>query len=294
MRSLLRDRLGAPGILAIVALVFAAAGGAYAAEVGLNKKQKKQVQNIAKSMAGKPGATGPAGPPGPAGPAGPAGSQGVQGPAGNAGAAGPTGPTGPTGLKGATGATGPTGTTGATGTAGATGATGPEGVCSTVSACVLPTGVTETGSWGFNGVPKDEAPETLEKALAEQINAPIPFTVPLASELAASAVHYLDKGFPTGATAEETENCPGTAAQPKAKIGHLCVYVAEGSERLVNFTPPATYQLVDVVKAGSAGAEAGASRSGSIVKLNILPAEFWPETAAFGAYAYGTYAVSGP
>jgi hypothetical protein len=41
MLSYARKRLGIPGIISVIALVFALIGGAYAAGPGLNSKQKK-------------------------------------------------------------------------------------------------------------------------------------------------------------------------------------------------------------------------------------------------------------
>jgi hypothetical protein len=114
MLSLLRNRFGVPGVIAVIALVFAMLGGAYAATQssrtgGLTAKQKKEVKAIAKSFQG----TGPAGPAGPTGPAGPAGPQGAAG------------------------------TAGAKGDQGEPGADGETGFTET-----LPEGETETGAWG--------------------------------------------------------------------------------------------------------------------------------------------------
>jgi hypothetical protein len=189
MLSRLHNKLGTAGlVVAIVALVAALAGTAIAA-AGLNSKQKKEVTKIAKKYAGKPGATGPAGPQGPAGPAGTKGETG---------AVGPQGPTGPKG---------------------AAGPEGPEGVCST-SNCVLPAGVTETGTFlapgGF-------------MTIAEPTPAPanISFNIPLKS---APQLRYIPAAesnpFPT--------ECPGSVAEPKAEPGTLCLYAA--SEEHFGFT----------------------------------------------------------
>jgi hypothetical protein len=70
--------------VAILALVLAMVGGAYAAG-GLTKSQEKQVTKIAKKFAGKPGAPGATGPAGPAGPRGGNGAQGEPGPKGEKG-----------------------------------------------------------------------------------------------------------------------------------------------------------------------------------------------------------------
>jgi hypothetical protein len=65
--------LGTGGLLvAVLALIVALGGGAYAASVGLTARQKKEVIKIAKQFP-RPGAEGPRGPQGPTGPQGPAG-----------------------------------------------------------------------------------------------------------------------------------------------------------------------------------------------------------------------------
>jgi hypothetical protein len=94
MFSILRNRFGVPGALAVVALVLAMVGGAYAA-AKLTGKQKKEVEKIAKKFAGKQGPRGPAGLPGPAGAPG---KNGAQGPIGPEGPEGPMGPEGQTGF----------------------------------------------------------------------------------------------------------------------------------------------------------------------------------------------------
>jgi hypothetical protein len=78
----LREPFGKAGLtVAILALVMALVGGAYAAG-GLTKSQEKQVTKIAKKYAGKPGAagaTGPAGTPGTNGANGSPGKNGTNG-----------------------------------------------------------------------------------------------------------------------------------------------------------------------------------------------------------------------
>jgi hypothetical protein len=99
MFSSMSRRISPAGVVAVVALVFAMIGGAYAASGGLTGKQKKEVKKIAKSFQGK----------GPTGPAGPAGSAGAVGAKGDAGANGVTGPAGPAGPEGKQGEEGPEG-----------------------------------------------------------------------------------------------------------------------------------------------------------------------------------------
>ncbi|HEX5592066.1 MAG TPA: hypothetical protein VFX35_01820 [Solirubrobacterales bacterium] len=96
MFSRIHQKLGTAGfVIAIVALIMALGGAAYAALPGLNSKQKKEVKKIAKGLVapGPAGATGPAGAPGPAGAKGDAGAVGGTGPQGEKGEKGDTGPT---------------------------------------------------------------------------------------------------------------------------------------------------------------------------------------------------------
>jgi hypothetical protein len=83
----LKDRLGVPGVIAVVALVFAMAGGAWAASGKLTSTQKKEVKKIAKSVA-KPGPQGPQGQGGSQGSAGKDGTNGSNGSNGTNGQAG--------------------------------------------------------------------------------------------------------------------------------------------------------------------------------------------------------------
>jgi hypothetical protein len=80
---------------------------------------------------------------------------------------------------------------------------GPEGVCSTAN-CKLPKGVTETGVWAAR--PAENETQVY----------PISFAIPLASELDSSHVHIA----PNAA-------CSGTAQEPKAESGNLCLYIGE-------------------------------------------------------------------
>lgn len=89
----IREPFGKAGLtVAILALVFAMAGGAWAA-TGLNSKQKKEVTKIAKKFAGKPGAAGAAGANGTNGTAGTNGTKGDTGAAGSNGTNGTNGKT---------------------------------------------------------------------------------------------------------------------------------------------------------------------------------------------------------
>lgn len=211
MISRVHKKLGTAGfLLSIIALSAVLAGGVAWASGGLTKQQEKRVTQIAKSVAkkgpkGDKGEAGPAGPAGPTGTAGKDGSNGAVGATGATGAAGTTGAAGATGTTGVKGATGATGVTGATGT---TGVTGPEGICST-AACKLPSGVTETGTWAFNGSLSDGG-----------VLVPVSFNIPLAASLAPAKMK-------TGAN--DPTDCAGSVAAPTAAPGFLCAYGTGGT-----------------------------------------------------------------
>jgi len=219
MVSMLRNRLGMPGVIAAIALVFAMIGGAYAASGGLTAKQKKEVKTIARGFQGT----------GPIGPQGPAGGNGKDGAAGAQGLQGPTGNTGP---KGATGDTGPKGATGDTGPKGATGDTGPQGNSGETGFTeTLPSGKTETGV--VAGYIEYEAGGFAESFI------PISFPIPLAEKLPAEptngSAQVKEVGYDgTNGIGTEHEQCPGKAEKPKAKKGFLCVYLTVQTVSFVN------------------------------------------------------------
>lgn len=296
MSSLIRNRLGVPGLIAVVALVFAMVGGAWAAKKYVITSTNQIKPSVLKQLK-VPGPAGPAGAAGPAGPAGPAGAAGAPG---ADGIDGKNGATGATGLKGATGASGPTGATGTAGVTGATGATGagatgPTGATGNIGPVLL-SGFTETGAWSFGTINAKEAPSTPpvteEEVLARfaegqkyKLFVPISFAIPLAAEIAGANVHLILKG---GSHA----SCPGTAADPKAAAGHLCVYAGDNSSVsnlaaeplpiLNTFTPQVggIFKLDTTPNTGP-----GASKSGARLSFNIFEA---------GAFAYGSWAVTAP
>jgi hypothetical protein len=209
MFSTLRTRFGIPGVISVIALVFALVGGAYAANNSSSGGKATASAKAKKGPRGPKGATGPAGPAGAQGPAGPAGAKGDAGANGSNGAAGPTGPTGAAGAKGATGA------------AGATGATGFSGFTAT-----LPSGKTETGTWG----------EERGGILTSEIVEPISFSIPLAA--GSEKAFFLSPeeieleegvGFEAG--------CTGSVEQPTAPAETLCVYTAEENNTKIVLPP---------------------------------------------------------
>ncbi|MDX6603377.1 MAG: hypothetical protein QOF13_2579 [Solirubrobacterales bacterium] len=206
MFSTLCTRFGIPGVISVIALVFAMLGGAYAASDSGSGGKATASAKAKKGPRGPKGATGPAGSAGPQGPAGPAGAKGDAGANGAAGAVGPTGPTGLQGNKGTTGATGPTGATGATGLSGFTE--------------TLPPGKTETGTWGGSF--------SEQSSVEKQI--PISFPIPLA---APGEAFFLNQEETDEVEINEEPGeggCAGTVAKPTAPPGVLCVYTAEESD----------------------------------------------------------------
>jgi hypothetical protein len=124
--KVMRNRFGIPGVISVLALVFAMLGGAYAAS--------QQEGGKASVSSAKRGPRGPRGPKGPTGDQGPGGPQGLAGVNGKNGATGPRGATGPEGP------TGPTGPAGSPWTGGGT----------------LPPGETEVGTFSVKVTGSDE------------------------------------------------------------------------------------------------------------------------------------------
>ncbi len=227
----LRNRFGIPGVISVIALVFAMLGGAYAASNNGGGKATA-------SAKAKRGPRGPKGATGPAGAQGPAGANGKDGAAGKDGSAGIQGSQGLPGKsvavnnysgpecagseEGATvevagepatkkyvcdGEEGSPGSPGSPWTAGGT----------------LPGGATETGVWVVAKSGADGAGGML---------APISFTIPLAAPLEGAEVHYINPaGKEVRIDEEEAElleftstACLGTVDAPSATSGNLCIY----------------------------------------------------------------------
>jgi hypothetical protein len=253
----LRERFGTAGLLvAVIALIFALAGGAYAASGGLNAKQKKEVKKIAKSFQGK----------------GPKGDTGASGPAGSAGPPGPAGAAGKDGAPGAPGADGIDGKDGKNGENGACSVANPE--------CVLPSGATETGSWFSDG-----SEQYVALSFPLQLEAPIDSNSGCEEEAAArtNSCHVFYIG-PNGheinpGTGEEetvaTAECSGSAEAPTAEPGNLCVYTGHASELL-----GLSQAIFDI---GGAGNEVGTSVAGAL--MQVFPLGATP-------LAFGTWAVT--
>jgi hypothetical protein len=189
MFSILRRQFGIPGVVAVVALVFAMLGGAYAA--------KKQGFVITKLSQIKPSVRNQ--------------------------------------LKGKQGAPGPKGDAGAKGDSGAPGAGGSPGSPWTIGG-VVPSGETLVGSWSA-----ENQWATAENNVQGFYRVPISFGIPVSS---APTVRLFSSGLmfsikpdgelvlPPGTETEFKALCPGSASDPQAKPGNLCIYLGEAENAL--------------------------------------------------------------
>ncbi|HWW66841.1 MAG TPA: hypothetical protein VNY83_02550 [Solirubrobacterales bacterium] len=231
----LHKRLGTAGlILSVAALVLALTGAAFAASGALTAKQKKEVKAIAKGLVG----TGPEGKQGPAGTNGTNGKDGANGTPGTNGTNGKTvlhgsgAPSVGVGTEGdfyidttANKIYGPKTTVWGSGTElkgkeGSPWTTGGTLPASTEPGCPC----TETGTW------------TLTTQASGLALVPISFPIPLAASLPGTGAHYISNSTGkeivyNGGTEEDEEvaqplptPCTGSAAEPKAEPGNLCIY----------------------------------------------------------------------
>jgi collagen triple helix repeat protein len=271
MLSSLRNRFGIPGVISVIALVFAMLGGAYAAT---NKSGAGKATASAKAKQGSRGPRGKTGPAGPAGPQGPAGALGAKGDKGDAGA---NGTNGTNGAPGAPGANGNSVTVseiepeqvecnelgGAevkvvgdpSGVEVCNGANGAQGSPWTAGG-TLPPGSTETGGWSFRA----------DKEADPEVFLPISFTIPLAQKIPAAHAHYIPAGG-------SNPVCPGSVESPAAKPGELCFFAtaAEGVAQ-----PPYMADL---------GFSEGAGISGATMVFTV--------TGAANPVGLGSWAVTG-
>jgi hypothetical protein len=270
MFSTLRNRFGIPGVISVMALIFAMFGGAYAAS---NSSGGGKATASAKAKKGPRGPKGAPGAPGQAGPAGPAGPQGPAGAKGDTGAAGSNGSPGTPGTPGAAGQSvtsepeppgpincanggvkftiGTTKTYACNGPPGVPGAQGADGDDSPFaeSGGTLPTGTTLTGVWALANGAEDSTD--------------ISFGIPLAAPLAGSAVHGVPAGGPVPAACDDGVAPPPSVGNPEADSGHLCVFVGNpyGGFGPGPLQPPSIVPPDGNLETGASGA----TRSGSLL-----------------------------
>lgn len=299
-----RKHLTPSTFIALLALVFALTGGAFAATGGggrshgtltasTAKAKKKAAPKGARGPAGPKGATGAAGAAGATGPAGAAGAKGENGAAGGAGLQGPAGSAGPPGPQGPAGEA-TEGTPGASPTL--TQFTGQKGTCNeggtelkvgngnATYACngfgsgTLAKGKTEAGAWSTNFVASAERQEAIS---------PISFQIPLAAPVEGANSFYITSGEQTSKVyAFAGTKCTGSAEAPTAGEGILCIYEGEvfagesGRE-------PAREAIL------KPGPDAGSSSEGAGVDGAALAMQYPAGSEAKAAQIYGTWAVTG-
>ena len=162
-------------------------------------------------------------------------------------------------LKGNTGKTGPGGAQGATGATGAKGETGPKGEAGLSALATLPSGATESGTFGFRHH------ELAEEFVAE----PITFPVPLSSRIATSHIIYTNAATPV-------EHCPGPR---HADPGYLCFYALdEGNLKAEHFYENPESEAEEEGE--------GTSPIGVVIE--------WKTVAAVNTLIWGTYALTAP
>jgi hypothetical protein len=296
-----RKHLTPATFIALLALVFAVTGGAFAATGnggGAGAKASAAVTPTATAAKAKKKAA----PTGKVGPKGPAGAKGATGATGATGPAGATGPGGAQGAQGPAGANGTNGENGKEGTAGKNGKEGKEGKEGALGTAgtTLPAGASETGTWSYSSTGasyrcvadtgkgnytdnecKTESPtpgtggferETVF-AGATTTHAAITIAVPLAFKVGVGQVHETGVHahfVPEGAT--PTAECPGTVKAPSAAPGNLCIYEVEGSASFSQFSyyNPEAEESQEQVGAGGVllsffGVEEGAQGRGDWV-----------------------------
>jgi hypothetical protein len=310
MFSWIRRRCSYANVVATLALFFAMTGGALAASHYLITSTKQIKPSVLSALKGKAGPAGANGAAGSAGPAGPAGAQGL------VGASGSNGENGKEGAPGASVTNTPVKAGGACGSEG--GAEFKVGAGAATHACngktgfteTLPEGKTETGTWSFG----DAMTEGTEEYAELVAWVPVSFSVPLKEGLERGNVHFLAEHTldcrgpqePARKTCQEEneeaeakqkenkEACPGSAAEPTAEPGNLCVY-----ETLSSGPAGGTAIRGAVCNAGSSvfPFNAGAGTTGAVLALRAEAEGGVPHGggSAIGmVFAYGTWAVTAP
>jgi hypothetical protein len=215
--SRLREPFGKAGLsVAVIALVFAMLGGAYAA-TKLNGTQKKEVEKIAKKFQG----TGPAGAAGPVGAKGDTGAKGDNGTAGSNGTSATT-----TSFAGVKGSCTEGGVEVKSASPTVNVCNGVKGANGTFSTEPLPKGETLTGVWAASTLVTGESAGPLLIPISFPIQVSPAPTADMQFEPSSTIGIVFKAGSPEADFEFET-HCPGSAANPEATEGYLCIYQGE-------------------------------------------------------------------
>jgi hypothetical protein len=216
MILLLRNRLGVPGIISVIALVLSMSGGAFAAKDYLGSGATA----LQKKSKGKPGPRGPRGKPGKEGPPGPPGAPGAPGAKGDPGANGANGQSVEAEAAGAECPEG--GIKFKIGSETDFVCNGEEGPAGPITG-ELPTGVSLTGIWSTPLVGDGNTFQLAAISFGLSVD-PAP------------EAHYINEAGKevvfNGSSYEELDShpdCDGTAAAPTADAGHVCIYTTNGA-----------------------------------------------------------------
>ncbi len=196
----IREPFGTAGLIVAVVALIAALGGSAIAAGALSGPEKKEIKKYAKKYAQQ---------------------FAVQGPAGPAGSKGDTGAKGDPGAPGSKGDPGEKGTNGTNGTNGTDGVDGEDGMCSSTNPeCVLPSGATMTGIWSFDAPTGGEELWSTISFPLQAVPAPIYGLGTVVYIGTESDQERVDHGAPP----YDRVHCPGSAEDPQALPGYLCIY----------------------------------------------------------------------
>jgi Collagen triple helix repeat (20 copies) len=244
LKSRSHRRFGFANIVSLLALFVALTGGAYAAlQLPNNSVGTPQIKNGAVTLHKISHGAQHA-------------LHGVRGPKGNAGPQGPQGPQGSKGPQGAQGTRGPQGLKGSPGTS--------------VFASSVPSGQTIAGAWGGRYI----APQ-LKFNNSYLISTSFPVKAPVG--LSDADVNTA----PNSAAGDPDSTCTGTADNPTAPRGKVCIYISRANNATV-----AGFRLTNPGVTGSSAGDA----YGFIVR--ILDTGTVGNNA--GTNAEGTWAYTAP
>jgi Collagen triple helix repeat (20 copies) len=271
-----RMRVSPTTVIAVLALIFAMTGGAYAANKYLITSTKQISPKVLRALKGNAGANGAQGPAGPQGPQGNTGATGNTGASGNAGEPGKVG-------KSVIVEEEKAGTANCNKLGGSS--FHEEGSATKRYACNGQTGFTET-------LPSGKSEHGVWSALytataAEQpVSTNISFNIPLAEapEAEPQVRHIIGIEEGEGETKENKEaipsHCKGTSKNPQAIPGNLCVFVHTFANVSFDFL---SVLFVNPQTTGEEGV-AGAGPGGTVLLLK--------SKEAGPALAYGVWVVT--